>query len=205
LISRDAPVVNAQAYAPGEPATSAIVCWRGELLAAVHFDVLKETRPRGAASVVRAVARPAMQETARRIARRFGLSGFHGLDFVHDAKQDICRLVEINPRATPTSHFAFDEGQDLVSSLVATLTGKAIRRPPRPGLAAYSGPIALFPQEWLRDPQSPYISTAYCDLPAERPDLLKKCLDRTWLDRLADRRISGYERAEASDARGLST
>jgi hypothetical protein len=173
------PVVNAQAYVPGRPANTAMACWRGRLLAAVHVDVIEERWPNGPATVVRPVDRPAMQEAAERIARRFNLSGLHGLDFVHDARCDVSRLVEINPRATPTSHFARGEGRDPVVGLISEISG-GLAKPARSAIPADS--IALFPQEWLRDPQSAHIANAHQDIPREHADVLHACLNQSrWI------------------------
>ena len=37
--------------------------------------------------------------------------------------------------------------------------------------------IALFPQEWQSDPTSPFIATAYHDVPWQEPRLVKACID----------------------------
>jgi hypothetical protein len=36
--------------------------------------------------------------------------------------------------------------------------------------------IALFPQEWLRDPQSPFLRTAYHDVPWHESEFLRACV-----------------------------
>jgi hypothetical protein len=37
----------------------------------------------------------------------------------------------------------------------------------------YLEPIALFPQEMIRDPNSPYLRSAYYDVPWQSPELMK--------------------------------
>jgi hypothetical protein len=176
IVGSSEPVVNAQAYVQGTPANTAIACWRGRVLSAVHVDVIRERWPNGPATVVRPVERPAMQEAAERVARRFNLSGLHGLDFVYDARCDVSQLVEINPRATPTSHFALGLGRDPVGALIAQVSGdsaKAARS------VTPTETIALFPQEWLRDWRSVYIATAHSDIPREDPEVMRACLKQS--------------------------
>jgi hypothetical protein len=164
--------VNLQAFVPGKPATSAFACWKGRLLASIHMDVLETLHARGPATVMRRVDCPHMEQAAARLAERFGLSGLHGLDFVRDEKGQP-HLIEMNPRATQTSAFAFGAGHDLAAALAGSLTPSA--RWPRPVLTD-NPVIALFPQEWRRDPQSPWLHSAYPDVPWDDPEVLRACL-----------------------------
>lgn len=154
-----APRPGAQRFVAGHPATSSIVCWQGKLLAANHFDVLVANGT-GPATVLGVVHDPAMQDAACRIAARFGLSGFYGLDYMRGHDGTVA-LLEINPRATPTSHLALGPDHDLAAAL---LTACGHPMPDRPAMTAQNR-IALFPQEWRRDPQSPHLAAAYHDLP----------------------------------------
>jgi hypothetical protein len=36
--------------------------------------------------------------------------------------------------------------------------------------------IALFPQEWIRDPASSFLRSAYHDIPWEEPELIRDCV-----------------------------
>ena len=73
-----------QRFIRGKPATSAFACRDGEMLAAIHMDVVESRGTTGPASLIRRTDCARMDEAARRIARRLGLSGLHGLDFVRD-------------------------------------------------------------------------------------------------------------------------
>jgi hypothetical protein len=113
-----------------------------------------------------------MELAARAVARRFGLSGLHGLDFIRDRRGEVF-LLEINPRATQTSYLAFGSGRDPLSGLVEAASGT----PCRARVPCTVNPlIALFPQELSRNPASPYLKTAFHDIPWDDPDLL-----RAWL------------------------
>ena len=164
--------VNLQAFVPGKPATSAFACWKGRVLASIHVDVLETLHPHGPATVMRRVDCPQMERAAVTLAERFGLSGLHGLDFVRDELGQP-HLIEMNPRATQASAFAFGPGHDLAAALAGCLTPSA--RWPRP-LVTENPVIALFPQEWRRDPQSAWLHSAYPDVPWDDPDVLRACL-----------------------------
>lgn len=167
-----APAITMQAFIPGSPATTAFACWQGDVVGMIHSDVVASSCATGPASVVRRVDCADMEAAARAIARRFHLSGLHGLDFIRNA-QGKAYLLEINPRATQTSYLAFGPGRDLLAGLLERASGAHCRaRTP-----ATANPfIALFPQEWARDPASPHLKSAFHDIPWDDPDLL-----RAWL------------------------
>lgn len=166
------PVLSLQEFIPGTPATTAFASWQGDVLAAIYMDVAVSQGGTGPASVVRQIDNPAMKSAARKLARRFGLSGLHGLDFIRNAKGAVY-LLEINPRATQTAALALGEGRDLLAALAARAGGTALSARP---LAASADLIALFPQEWLRDPASPYLATAHHDVPWDDPAVLRSCM-----------------------------
>lgn len=167
-LSPERPEIGIQPFITGHPATSAIACWRGELVAANHFDVVV-AQGTGPATVVAPVACSQMEQAARRIAKAFKLSGLFGLDYMRDIAGQ-AHLLEINPRATPTAHLAL-----AADPCVALLTAAGGRGMARPAATAQSH-IALFPQEWARDPASPWLDSAYHDVPMGDPGLMAACL-----------------------------
>lgn len=181
------PVLSLQEFISGAPATTSFACWQGEVVAAIHMDVAVSQGGTGPASVVRRVGDPAMDDAMRKLARRFGLSGLYGLDFIRDASGTV-HLLEINPRAPQTAALALGEGCDLLAALTARAAGTALHaRAP----ATSADLIALFPQEWWRDPASPYLATAHHDVPWDDPAVLRLCLPRQvraakgkWMPRL---------------------
>ena len=80
--------VHVQRFIQGKPATSAFACRDGEVLAALHMDVVAWQRATGPASLIRRTDCAAMDGAAHKIARRFKLSGLHGLDFMRDEDGD---------------------------------------------------------------------------------------------------------------------
>jgi predicted ATP-grasp superfamily ATP-dependent carboligase len=165
--------VCVQRFVPGMPATSAFACWNGRVLAAIHLDVLETSHAAGPASVLRRVDCPAMDKAAVRIAERFGLSGLHGLDFMRDA-QGLPHLIESNPRATQAAALVLGAGGDLTAALVGCLSPAP--RAVRPAMTE-NPVIALFPQEWRRNPASGWLQSAYLDVPWDDPAVLRACLE----------------------------
>ena len=167
-----APVLSLQKFVPGTLATTSFAAWQGEVAAAIHLDVEVSCGGTGPASVVRCVDDPAMDDAARKLARMTGLSGLHGLDFIRDGSGKV-HLLEINPRATQTAALALGEGRDLLAALAARASAKAVMARSAIG---DGGRIALFPQEWARDPMSPHLANAHHDVPWDDPTVLRYCL-----------------------------
>ncbi len=158
--------VHVQGFVRGKPATSAFACRDGEVLAALHMDVVSWQGATGPASLIRRTHSAAMDGAARKIARRFKLSGLHGLDFMRD-EEGIPHLIEINPRATQICHLALG-GSDLAAALVGESA--------RPAITAKEV-IALFPQAWLGDPAGPNAPEAFLDVPWDDPATLEAWKD----------------------------
>lgn len=174
-VFRKRTVVNAQEFVDGYEATSAIVCWEGRVLASLHFEVAEKVGATGHATVVRLIENSEMSAAAEKIAKRLALSGFHGLDFMLEARSGHAYLIEINPRTTQVGHLALGAGRDLPAALYAALTGKDTRPAAK---ITESETIALFPQEWKRDPASPYLSSGYHDVPWEEPALVRAAVSK---------------------------
>jgi len=170
---RRRPLVNAQSFVAGHEATSTIFCWRGTVLAALHFAVLEKMRSAGHATVVRSIDHPEMSAAVEKIARRLNLSGFHGLDFMLELETGNAYLIEINPRTTQVGHLVLGKERNLPASLYEAVTGKSVE--PRTKIIK-SDTIALFPQEWKRDEASPFLSSAYHDVPWAEAALLSDCV-----------------------------
>ncbi|MBV6434461.1 MAG: hypothetical protein IANPNBLG_04714 [Bryobacteraceae bacterium] len=179
---RRCSVVNAQEFVPGSEATSAIACWRGELLASLHFEVIRKAASTGHATVLRIIESEEMSIAAERMTRRLRLSGLHGLDYMREAETGKAHLIEINPRSTQVGHLALGPGHDLPAALYAAVSGEAVQ--PAPKVTGHDT-IALFPQEWIRDAASPFLRSAYHDVPWEAPELVRSCV-------LSRRKQSGW-------------
>jgi hypothetical protein len=166
MLAAKAAPVHVQRFIRGKPATSAFACRDGEVLAAIHMDVVESARTTGPASLIERTDCSRMDQAARGIARRLGLSGLHGLDFIRD-EDGVPHLIEINPRATQICHLALGAGRDLPAALLG--------RKPRP--AVTDKPlIALFPQAWSTGRLSPHARNAYLDVPWDDPEVVSAAM-----------------------------
>jgi hypothetical protein len=172
-LRREKFVVNAQAFVDGKEATSAVACWNGKVLAALHFEVIKKTSSTGHATVVRSIENSEMSAAAQKIVQRLHLSGVHGFDFMLEEQTGNAYLIEINPRATQVGHLALGVGRDIPAALYASVSGEAVQPAQK---VTEKETIALFPQEWIRDSESPLLQSAYHDVPWEEPELVQDCV-----------------------------
>jgi hypothetical protein len=161
--------VSIQSYVVGRPGTVAVACLSGEVLAATASEVLVTTRPTGPSTVLRVVDGGEMTDTVIDVVRQLGLSGLCGFDFLIEAETGHPYLLELNPRATPTSHLITADGVDPLATLGSALRG----RPPPPRRDPYpGGMVALFPQEIERDLASPYLVSGHHDVPTHAEDFV---------------------------------
>jgi len=169
------PVLNAQTFVNGRPATTAFACLDGKVLGTVHAEVLQEAWPKGPATVVRVIRSGELDSNAEKVASRFRLSGVHGLDYIVEEATGIPWLIEMNPRLTQIAHFALGPGHDLAAALIAASTGEPV---PSRSVQHGSEVVALFPQEWLRDRKSPFINSGYDDVPRNNPAFVQAILGK---------------------------
>jgi len=166
-------VMNVQAFIAGREATSAVACWQGKVLAALHFEVINKRSAAGPATVVRLIEDADIAAAAEKMVRRLNLSGLHGFDFMLEEHTGDAYLIEMNPRATQVGHLVLGAGRDIPAALYAALSGTAVQPAPK---VTENDTIALFPQEWIRDPESAFLRTAYHDIPWEEPEFVRDCV-----------------------------
>ncbi len=188
------PAVSVQPFIDGHPATSSIACWKGEVVAANHFDVLVTSESTGPGCVVARRDCPLMENAAAVIAKDLNLSGLFGLDYVRDRAGKV-HLLEINARATPTAHLMLK--QDLPAALLQAASLDARPRPP----VTPKNEVAIFPREWMRDPASPWLKDAYHDVPWDDPQVVQACVQGP----LADGPITAHALPEADKSPILTT
>ncbi len=179
-VSRVRRPVILQQFVSGTPATTSFACWRGELLAANHFETVKARDANGPASVLQRIESDEMQETAVRIAAHLRLTGLHGIDYIRDASGK-AYVIEMNPRSPQTGSLSFGAGHDLISALAGHIDGAP--HTPRPRLE--SDLVALFPQEWMREPASPYLTSGFHDVPWDDPSVLTAVIESRELKHVA--------------------
>jgi len=163
-------VVNIQSFVPGPDASTSVACWQGEVVAMIQFEVLRKTYSKGSASVLRLIDIPEISATVKKMVSRLGLSGLVGFDFILEEQTGRPYLIELNPRSTQTCHLRLGEGRDLVAALRSKISGEPLQAVPR---ATDNNVIALFPQEWQKDPDSEFIKSAFHDVPWDEPELVR--------------------------------
>ena len=166
-------IVNAQTFVAGREATSALACWKGEVLAALHFEVINKGVSAGPATVLRLIENKEMSLAAEKMARRLNLSGLNGLDFMLESQTENAYLIEINPRSTQVGHLTLGLGRDIPAALYSAVTGQTVRPAAK---VTEDLTFALFPQEWIRDSASPFLQSAYHDVPWDHPELIRACV-----------------------------
>jgi ATP-grasp domain len=180
------PVITAQSHIDGRPANCAVACWQGEMLAGIAVEVVSAQELTGPATVVRVVDSAAMLTAARLIARRLGLSGFFGLDFMIDHAGGAIYLIEMNPRCTPLCHLQLGKGRDMVAALFERLTGSPHREAPA---TTGNDLIAYYPQ--ALQSATEFLQSSFVDIPQDEPQLIDELLNpwsgRSPLGRLLDR------------------
>jgi hypothetical protein len=169
-------VVNAQKFIAGRDATSLVACWEGVVLGGLHFEVINKQYTYGPASVMRLIENPEIESAIVKTVRRLMLSGLHGFDFLLEDQTELPHMIEFNPRSTQVGHLTLGTGRDLPGALYAALTRKPAREAPK---VTDNPTIALFPQEWLRDPDSIFLKTGFHDIPWEEPELIRASLRNT--------------------------
>jgi carbamoylphosphate synthase large subunit len=187
FIRRTHPAVNVQKAISGVETNSAIACWEGRLLSCVHAQVLERRDAAGHATVIQVIENPQMQETAEKLARRLGWSGIFGLDYIVENRTGLAYLIEVNVRATQTCHLALGVGKSPIASLAAAMSGRSLDEVPT---VTKQNTIALFPQEWKRNPASPYLQNGYHDVPWAYPQLIRSSVK--W--RIQDQESFSYRR-----------
>ncbi len=171
--------VLAQTLIEGSTAMRVVLAFRGEVIGGLSA-FKRETFPRttGPSSVVEFIDHPEMASTARAIVREIGYSGFASLDFIVE-DNGAAHLIELNSRPTPITHLGAHLGLDLCERLARVLRGETASDAEPRGLPRK---VALFPQEWTRDPNSPHFADSFHDVPWEDPELLQECIAASRLE-----------------------
>jgi hypothetical protein len=182
-LARSRPAISVQSYVDGRPANCSVACWEGEVLAAITMEVVVAESETGPSVIGRVTNNAQMLDAARRVARRLGLSGLAGFDFMIEATSGDAKLIEMNPRSTPVCHLNLGANGDLVEALTAKLANRVPQRRP---CTTSMDVIALFPDALQSNPDSTLLNSAYHDIPWGEPALIRALLkpelrDRYWL------------------------
>jgi hypothetical protein len=143
--------LSIQNYVSGRPANRAVVCWQGRVLAGISVEAIETDSQFGPTTLARMLDNRELADTAEKIVASQKLSGFVGFDFMLD-RANQAWFLEMNPRATPTSHLRF-RAPSLPASLFSTVTG---RRPNNDVQEVPQEMIAIFPNRVSRQSLHPY-------------------------------------------------
>jgi len=163
--------VLVQSFVEGRTAMRVVAARAGKVLGGLSALKL-ETWPTstGPSTCVEFIEHPEMAATAEVVTGALGYGGFASLDFIVDGAGR-AYLIELNPRPTPISHLGERFGACLCRRLHAALTGAPIPTAEPEGLPVR---VALFPQEWVRAPDSPHLAAGvFHDVPWDEPDLVE--------------------------------
>ncbi len=168
--------VLAQTFIRGRPAMRCVIALGGRVLGGLSAVKLETwPGPHGPSTCVEVLEHAEMNATAAALVSALGYSGFASFDFMLDAEQRAF-LIEMNPRPTPIAHLGERFGSCLFRPLALALGGA----PPAPTREPVALPsrVALFPQEWVRDPKSLHLQAGtFHDVPWDEPDLVAAYVD----------------------------
>lgn len=165
-----------QAYIRGGTRFYPSMAWQGNLLTGYAGEKLvANPEPKGPPTVNRYFRSPALRESAAKLARGFGITGFFSPEFVEDERTGTHYLMEINRRLVGGAHRGSAIGVDHCAALFAAVNGATA--PTRADLAEGEEHYTVhFPQEWLRDPASHWLRDRPVDVPWDEPELIEAML-----------------------------
>jgi hypothetical protein len=152
-----------QGFIAGVLGMHAVFADQGRILAQLSAVQIRRrsNRPTAPSSVVKLLQHDAMAASCAAFVAATGASGFHGWDFQLEETGNAV-MIEHNPRPISISHLGYLQGDDLCRAL-ATACGVSIGNPgPSAGGERH---VALFPDEWQRDPLSPMLHETFHDAP----------------------------------------
>ena len=163
--------IDIQKFIDGVPSMCDGVAHDGRLLES--FFVLKvhtHPLPTSPSSVVLLKESMEAQSTLSALVKNLSFNGFCSCDFIIEKSTQALYLIEFNPRPVPLSSLGHIFGHDLCVAFSQSL-GFGLNSPA--ATTKVNDCVALFPNEWLRDIESPYLTSGYHDVPWNDPILLK--------------------------------
>ena len=161
-----------QRFIEGPIVTRPSLAWRGEEIAGfTRSRLATHPGPFGPGSVVEFAGMPAIADATRALCSALAIHGYAGTQFLIDPRSGRPLLMEINRRMLPATHSGSRIGIDLAAALASVMNGVPWTGPR--DLPEGAGPrLALFPQEWYREPASRWLRELPCDVPWHDPALL---------------------------------
>jgi Carbamoyl-phosphate synthase L chain, ATP binding domain len=169
ILKLQQPVLG-QRFVNGQTVTVNVVVEKGRV--AESFSLLRERThpgPFGISALVRLIDHVKLQELTARVFSHFGFSGLGAAQFLIDERKEPL-LMELIVRPSPLTYAGELFGADLIAGLRSIL----LKEPPPPKSPPVHQRVAIFPTEWLRDPNSSELRdpSVYHDVPWDEPQLL---------------------------------
>jgi predicted ATP-grasp superfamily ATP-dependent carboligase len=164
--------VLVQKFIDGRPAAFGAVALGGSMLAGITAIRMHTEPPQsGPATVYQLADRPDVALAASKMIEALGLSGFSSFDFLLEEGTDVPYLLECNPRISVSSYIGTHFGADLSHELYRALAGARDSGKHPPAAPIREQIVALFPQEWMRRPDSVALRSCVIDAPWDDPEL----------------------------------
>ena len=161
----------AQAYIRGKIRYYAGVAWKGELVSGMAVEKLAGDL-KGPSSVSRYFRCDELRDASARLAGGFEMSGIFAPEFAIDARTGEAYLLELNRRMTHGTHRGEAVGVDAGAALYAAVRGTPVTT--RTDLDQGEEHLCVhFPGEWVRDPESRWLTDHPVDVPWDDPELLE--------------------------------
>jgi predicted ATP-grasp superfamily ATP-dependent carboligase len=164
-----------QVRIPGTIHYENTAAWRGARLGGFAVERLQYADVKGPATVIRCYDSAQIREFSSRLVQGYGMTGLFATEYMVHRDTGEAYLLEINRRLTPGMHVGSRIKVDLCALLhsAAHDTPLTTRRDPDAGDQWVN---VHFPQEWLRDPASPYLRDHPVDVPWDEPRLIEAML-----------------------------
>lgn len=161
-----------QAHVKGRTKFYPTMAWRGRILTGYAGEKLVgNPEPKGPPTVNRYHRSPALREATEKLVAGFAISGFLSPEFIEDEATGTAYLIEINRRLVGGAHRGSEIGVDHCAALHAAVNHEPYGA--RGDLDDAEEHLTVhFPQEWLRDPASAWLTDHPVDVPWDDPELI---------------------------------
>jgi hypothetical protein len=154
------------------PRTS--VAFGGKELGGFARERLQTIAPHRGSTVVRYVHAPELATFSRAAARALDITGFFAIEYCVERTTGQAYLIDLSWRMAPSTHTGNLVGVDLCAALAAALRGEEVESLDLPEGSSHM--MALFPQEFWRDPKSAALRQYPSDVPWDDPALWRELL-----------------------------
>lgn len=146
----------------------------GETVAVFAYEKLRQHPNRfGTGTYLKSVGADALAPLAARVVRAVQFTGVSEIEFIHDPRTGVFKVIEMNPRTWKSVHFATQCGQNLVARyLTYVATGRVERDGQRYACDRYWADLATDIPQLIRDLSLPRYHRAFFECTWDRSDPL---------------------------------